>query len=469
MSLLIDALKKHRQESASVTTSAESSVATRIPISMVKKLVLIGSITVIVVSLTAIISFLIFKHVEKKRITQMTPAQKVNAFLATNVGDATPGSAEAAVGLRAKLQQKMEQAQANNTQEAAAAETANTVSPAPAEDASVAHADAATQNAAASVGTLRDHLAQRTALNQQNNAEASADTSSNDQASSSSASDDSSATDTTNDQASSSSAGDDSSATDTTNDQTSSSSAGDDSSTTDTATIDTANDQSNNGSSTVDDNTSDDDATSAVVVNPVDIQVVPNQLGANNSIYQKALSYMQKNQYNQALPLLQDNDDLLLKTQGLSALLLARIYLSTGQYVLANIVLDRALMLHAGSDVELIGLKAQVFFMQKQYQEAVDVLSTQSPDLSVYPEYYTLLADAYMHINQPANAASVFEQIVARFPDSANYWLGLAVAYQKNGDANSALVAYHRAAQLSPDDPQVILFINHQIEALQVR
>ena len=38
---------------------------------------------------------------------------------------------------------------------------------------------------------------------------------------------------------------------------------------------------------------------------------------------------------------------------------------------------------------------------------------------------------------------------------------------KKTGDAGSAMVAYRRAAQLSPNDPQVTLFINQQLQALQ--
>ena len=125
------------------------------------------------------------------------------------------------------------------------------------------------------------------------------------------------------------------------------------------------------------------------------------------------------------------------------------------------------MMLHVGSDTEFLSLKAQSLFMQQRYQEAVELLSSQSPDLSAFPEYYALLADAYMHADQASNAAAIFQQIIARFPTSSDYWLGLAVAQQKAGEVSSALVAYRRAAQLSQDDPQVTLFINQQLQALQ--
>lgn len=196
------------------------------------------------------------------------------------------------------------------------------------------------------------------------------------------------------------------------------------------------------------------------------IHVVSNDEGVNHPIYQEALSLFQHRHYHDAVVLLRDNQSLLLSTQGLSGVLLARIYLAIDKYRLAENVVDQTLSLHIGPEVELISLKAQALFLQKRYQAVVSVLSSISPDLSGYPYYYVLLANTYMDMHQPLKAVSIFQQVVARFPDVGNYWLALAVAYQKTGDAPSALVAYRRAAQLSIDNPSVVLFIDEQIHAL---
>ncbi len=199
----------------------------------------------------------------------------------------------------------------------------------------------------------------------------------------------------------------------------------------------------------------------------VSIQKVSSQIGANNPTYQQALNFTQLTQYDKAIPLLVNNDKLIIETQGLSALLLAKIYIMTNQYNLADDVLEHSTQLNAGSGVEIVALRAQSKFMQQQYQQVVNLLAPQSPDLSSFPGYYALLAAAYMRLDQPSNAVSIFQQIVAKFPTSANYWLGLALAYQKSGDVNSALIAYRRAAQLSESNPQVLLFINQQLHTLQ--
>lgn len=451
MSLLIDALKKYRHESASTLLQAEGDVIKRVLPGRTKKIVLISLVVVIVVSITSMASFLIFKHLEKKRIEQgmqgkMAELQKIKAKLAEKSGEAAAGSEAPAGGLRAKLEQRMQQKNGEETSAAVASDATTTsatdesAAPATTDTSAAETTPAATSPVAAGGRALRDKLAARKAAtdNSQENSSASSDTNASSQTAS--------AEDTT----------------DTTSSQTDTTSDADT-----TSDTDTTSDADTSSDNTSDSDTSGDSDSSKSGIQKVNIQVVPDQIGANNPTYQKALSFMQMNQYDKALPLLVDNDDLLMKTQGLSALLLARIYLTTGQFALADEVLDHAIMLHVGSDMELLGLRAQALFMQHQYQEAVDLLSTQSPDLTASPGYYSLLADAYMHLEQPDNAASIFQQIVARFPDSPEYWLGLAVAYQKTGDATGAIVAYRRAAQLSQNDPQVTLFINQQLQALQ--
>lgn len=444
MSLLIDALKKHRLTSAPSMAQAEGDALKSVAPGKAKKIVIISLITVIVITLTATASFLFFKHMEKKRIAQtvqgkMEQMQKIKALIEEKSEGSGPGKAlgidkgsetqQGSAKLREKLMQRIQQRNENQPAEAPASSDAG--------DAAAVESNAtATENAssvstdnvssaqpAANNETLRDRLAARRA-------------NSTDKA-------------TENNQQNS--------------EMTSSA---------DTASMDASsnNDSQDNMNTEVNDNSNDnaDNNDSSDNGVKVDIKATPDQQGANNPTYQKALEFMQYNQYDKALALLVNHDDLLLKTQGLSALLLARIYLTTGEYELADHVLDRALLLHVGSEIDMLGLRAQALFMQRKYQETIDLLSSQSPDLSTSPEYYALLADAYMHLDQASNAVSVFQQIVAQFPNSPHYWLGLAVAYQKTGDAGSAIVAYRRAAQLSANDPQVTLFINQQLQALQV-
>ena len=430
MSLLIDALKKHRLTSTPSLAQVGGDALQSASPGRTKKIILIGLIAVIVIVLTATVSFLIFKHIE------MAQMQKIKAMMEARSGGAAkgPGASEGSGEIREKLMQRMQQKNENEPVSSVSALPSEPVA-ATSNVASTSVSDATTDTASSTASaspaaggeSLRSRLAARRGTQNGGGDSAStpADTPPAPAPISTFPSESASSQDNT----------------DTSND------SGDDS--------------SNSGSS-------DDSSSNSSSGVKVDIQEVADQQGANNPIYQKALGFMQINQYDKALALLVNNDNLMLTTQGLSALLLARIYLATGEYELADHVLDRALLLHAGSEMDLLALRAQALFMQRKYQESIDLLASQSPDLGTSPGYYALLADAYMHLDQASNAVSVFQQIVARFPDSPDYWLGLAVAYQKTGDAPSAMVAYRRAAQLSPNDPQVTLFINQQLQALQV-
>ena len=146
MSLLIDALKKYRQEATSSLVGAESSVANRISQGLkAKKIVCISLITVIVIALTATISFLVFKHIEKKRITQavhgkLEQVHKAKALIEEKRGEAAAGS-RSPDELRETLKQRMQQKTENQAPTPASAATTTTEEASASNDSSAAAAD----------------------------------------------------------------------------------------------------------------------------------------------------------------------------------------------------------------------------------------------------------------------------------------------------------------------------------------
>lgn len=440
MSLLINALKKYRQDSGLSQTQSVSDASLSAVPKKYKRVLLMGLGITILMFLIMTISFIVFKHLFVKNISASiaTKTQNMQEKVTEKMAEkkqtlAEKGGAGGTGSVREQLEQKIQQKQASqktgameNTAAATTESTTSTatdtntsnnesVSTSKLDASSTSAVAASTANSATSLQTrLADHQQKGGGrLHAQNN-------------------DDSSSTSTN---------------TGTSTDATTS------------TTADTTNTSSGENNS---------DNASSETEQPVKIKTVTNDMGENNPTYQKALGFMQNQQYNKALALLVENDALLFKTQGLSALLMTHIYLTTGEYALAEEAIEHALLLHPGSELALLELKAQTCFMQQRYSEALTILSANSPSLVENPEYYALLANVYIQLEQPANAISVFEQIVAQFPSSAEYWLGLAVAYQKAGEVDSALVAYRRASQLSQDDPQVSLFINQQLERLQV-
>ena len=109
----------------------------------------------------------------------------------------------------------------------------------------------------------------------------------------------------------------------------------------------------------------------------------------------------------------------------------------------------------------------QVFFMQKKYIDSVNILNSRTPLLTESPQYYALLARAYMQLGEPQSAAEIFKQIVTIEPNNVIWWLGLALSTQQMGDISSAITSYKQAQRLSTSNPQVALFIGKQLNVLQ--
>ncbi len=495
MSLLINALKKFRHESSPSLPLENSGIKQVAKLGKVAKLVLISSSAVTLIAVTAVASVLIFKHMEKARIAKAMQGktgqmQKMQELMAgSQSGNVTAPSAEGQADLRAQLQQKMQGGAAGNTSPTLSQPPSRSGGQGSAATASTHSANATSAAGQPNTGGLQAKLAARGGGGgsggmrqrggggaQSNQSSSAADRSSANSRSEDTSSDTASSADLSADDSSSDTESSDSSADDTSSDTESSDSSADDTSSdtessSDSSTDDTSSDAESSSDSSANNTSPDTESVkeaSSAQSGKVNIQKVSSQIGANNPTYQQALNFTQLTQYDKAIPLLVNNDKLIVETQGLSALLLAKIYIMTTQYDLANDVLERSVQLNAGSSVEVAALRAQAMFMQQQYQQAVNLLAAQSPELSSFPGYYALLAAAYMRLDQPGNAVSIFQQIVAKFPTSADYWLGLAVAYQKSGDVNSALIAYRRAAQLNENDPQVLLFINQQLQVLQV-
>ena len=448
MSLLINALKKFRHESSPSLPLENSGLKQVAKLGKVAKIVLISSSAVTLIAITAVASVLIFKHMEKARIAKAMQGksgqiQKIQALMAGGQGgNAAEPSAEGKVDLRAQLQQKM--------QEGAAANTATSAVGQP-------NAGGLQAKLAERRGAGFSKMKQRGGGAQSSVNSSTADTNSDSVSSANPISDTASSDDASVDDAS-------------VDDAISGDAISGDAISEDENSEDANSDTASSSDPSLEEASSDVESvedTSSDQRSRVSIQKVSNQLGADNPTYQQALNFTQLTQYDKAIPLLVNNDKLIIETQGLAALLLAKIYIMTNQYDLADDVLEHSTQLNAGSSVEVVALRAQSKFMQQQYQQVVNILAPQSPDLSSFPGYYALLAAAYMRLDQPNNAVSIFQQIVAKFPTSANYWLGLALAYQKSGDVNSALIAYRRAAQLSESNPQVLLFINQQLHTLQ--
>jgi len=72
-------------------------------------------------------------------------------------------------------------------------------------------------------------------------------------------------------------------------------------------------------------------------------------------------------------------------------------------------------------------------------------------------EIYTLLGNALTYSYEYAAAAEVYRHVLTRQPDCARALLGLGILLERQGDLAGALVAYQRAAQLTPSTEVTLL------------
>jgi len=108
----------------------------------------------------------------------------------------------------------------------------------------------------------------------------------------------------------------------------------------------------------------------------------------------------------------------------------ARVTLVT--LLLQNEHLNRARqVLHAGLDQvpdypPFIELQAQMLMREGKFHRALDLMQRiPAPQIEIYPDYYAFMAALYQRLGQGSLAAKLYEQLLARNPNKAVWWMGL--------------------------------------------
>ena len=97
---------------------------------------------------------------------------------------------------------------------------------------------------------------------------------------------------------------------------------------------------------------------------------------------------------------------------------------------------------------------------------ALQTLSELEPMVSRNLDYYATRAALAQELEQPAVAARSYQQLVVVQPGEARWWLGLAIAMDKQGRALAALDAYRKALTL-PLSPASRQFVQQRIGQLE--
>jgi len=147
-------------------------------------------------------------------------------------------------------------------------------------------------------------------------------------------------------------------------------------------------------------------------------------------------------------------------------LLLANTLLQLGQIKKASALLNQGTILFP-QNIQLINLSSQLFLQNKQARPAL-ILLQQVDDKYITDEtYLALLAAAYQQTNAPLKSSQVYQKLISINTDKAEYWLGLAIAYEKQNNKQQALNAYQQALNKNSLKPPIVSYIKQRTSILK--
>ncbi|MCY7295274.1 tetratricopeptide repeat protein [Alteromonas sp. a30] len=145
---------------------------------------------------------------------------------------------------------------------------------------------------------------------------------------------------------------------------------------------------------------------------------------------------------------------------------LAVILFAHQQERLAETVLRDGVKL-APERIDLRLMLGRMLHRQKKMQSLYDMLLPITPDVNLHSEYIALQAAAAQQLGRFDEAAKLFTTLVDFDASRANWWLGLAIAEDKQARSNAALVAYKKVLELKQVSPTVLRFVENRIGALE--
>lgn len=110
--------------------------------------------------------------------------------------------------------------------------------------------------------------------------------------------------------------------------------------------------------------------------------------------------------------------------------------------------------------------QAKSLISQKRPQDAIKLLQNIHPDPTSKETYLALIAAANQQSGNAKQASATYQQLVAKKPGKAEYWLGLAIAEENNGHISAAREAYAKALSKNSLNTPVIDYIKQRQTAL---
>jgi MSHA biogenesis protein MshN len=124
--------------------------------------------------------------------------------------------------------------------------------------------------------------------------------------------------------------------------------------------------------------------------------------------------------------------------------LLATLLLSQQRLTETAQLLDQ-LLAFSPKRVELMVIKARMYLQANENQQALTYLQSQKPTVIEHSAYYEILATAAQRSGDYVAAQKTYTTLLGLDGSRADWWFGLAVAFDAQADTNNALAAYQRA------------------------
>lgn len=142
--------------------------------------------------------------------------------------------------------------------------------------------------------------------------------------------------------------------------------------------------------------------------------------------------------------------------------LLAQVYIDTGAADKAQALLVNGLPAEQGAYLE-----AQLLQLQGDFDSALARLeSNYSAALEQDETYRALMASLYQRTNRSPEAEAHYRRLLETFGAKAHYWLGLALALDRQEEFSSAITAYRQALQARDLSAEVQRFIQTRLQQL---
>ncbi|WP_100657716.1 hypothetical protein [Alteromonas flava] len=189
-----------------------------------------------------------------------------------------------------------------------------------------------------------------------------------------------------------------------------------------------------------------------------------NSQSSDLSLRDRALAAVRAGQDEQAITLLQQL--IAVEPENIAARKkLAAIHYARNELVNAQVVLERGIQ-GFPEDAGMRLMLARLLEQQQQIELAFSVVNPEQPlnELSTeFLGYRAALADQLQNVTTAYND---YQLLTQREPTQARWWLGLAIASERQGGVEQALVAYRQALALRQLGPDVVRFVQQRMAIL---